>query len=105
MSPSTRTAALPPQPFPFLGCWATGGLAPGFGFVGAGGGDGLGGGGGGGPAGGGGLGGCGDIVIASIIRVLAPFSTAAESSVGSNTVETSPNRTLAPGASGASPFT
>src|SRR6266571_3605266 len=39
MSPSTRTAALPPQPFPFLGCWATGGLAPGFGFVGAGGGD------------------------------------------------------------------
>src|SRR5438034_9320701 len=108
MSPNTRTAALPPQPFPFLGCWATGGLGPGFGFVGAGGGGaglgaaaeafagagaGLRGGGGGGAAAGGGLGGCGDIVITSIIRVLAPFSTAAESSVGPTTAETLPNRT------------
>src|SRR6266550_4033950 len=124
MIPSTRTAALPPQPFPFFGCWATGGLAPGFGFLGGrgegpgfaatgaafgGAAAGLGAGGGGGGGGGGGaaaaLGGGGDIVINSITRVLPPFSTPTESSVGSNTVETSPNRTVAPGASGASPFT
>src|SRR5438034_793750 len=95
-----------------------GGLAPGFGFLGGrGGGPGFaatgaafgGAGAGLGAEGGGGaaaaLGGCGDIVITSITRVLPPFSTPTESSVGSNTVETSPNRTAAPGASGASPFT
>src|SRR5213593_2961037 len=124
MIPSTRTAALPPQPFPFLGWCATGGgcLAPAFGLGGAG----LGAGGlgaaafgaaalgaagfaGGFAAGGAGcaagLGGCGDMCSTSIIRVLPPFSTPAESSVGSNTVDTSPNRTVAPGASGDSPFT
>src|SRR3989442_9542308 len=39
MIPSSKTAALLPQPFPFLGCCcATGGdgLAPGFGFAGTG---------------------------------------------------------------------
>src|SRR2546428_11911101 len=37
MIPSSRTAALPPQPLPFLGCCcATGCLAPAFGLAGAG---------------------------------------------------------------------
>src|SRR5213592_545706 len=39
------------------------------------------------------------------ICVPPPFTTPSASSVGSNTSWTSPNRTIAPGASGASPFT
>src|SRR2546426_7331671 len=108
MIPSSKTAALLPQPFPFLGCCcATGGdgLAPGFGFAGAGfaaagfAGAGFAAAGFEACAGAGGFGGGGDIVSTSIIRVLAPFATPAASSVGSNTVVTSPNRTFAPGAS------
>src|SRR3989442_4376758 len=112
MIPSSKTAALLPQPFPFLGCCcATGGdgLAPGFGFAGtgfaaAGFAGGFGGAGFEACAGAEGFGGGGDIVSTSIIRVLPPFATPAASSVGSNTVVTSPNRTVAPVAGGASPF-
>src|SRR2546426_7368877 len=117
MIPRSSTAALPPQPFPFFS-WATGGFAPALGLVGAGfaaagfavAGFGAGGGFGGagaGTAGAGavGLGGGGDMVKTSIMRVPPPFATPAASSVGSNTIETSPNRMLAPGASGVSPLT
>src|SRR5712664_237472 len=133
MIPSRSTAALPPQPLPFF-CAATGGggFAPGFGFAGAGlaaagfaaagfagadaFGDGAGlAGGAGGAAGTAGAGlvggrfatggaGGGTITICSITRVPPPFATPAPSSVGSNTSETSPNRTVDPGASGASPL-
>src|SRR6266550_7450655 len=121
MIPRSSTAALPPQPFPFFS-WAKGGFAPAFGLAGAGfaaagftagfavagfaaGGD-LGGA-GAGTAGAGavGLGVGGDMVRTSIMRVPPPFATPAASSVGSNTIETSPNRTLAPGASAVSPLT
>src|SRR5256885_13428964 len=103
MIPSSRTAALPPQPLPFLGCCcATGCLAPAFGLAGAGfpaaglaaaglavAGFGAGFGAAGFAAGAGaGVGGaafdrCADIVSTSITRVLPPLFTAAESSVRS----------------------
>jgi len=129
MIPSRSTAALPPQPLPFFCSRAGGGgFVPGLGFAGAGlatagfaaaafaGADARGGGaaGAGRPAGtagpglvggrfAGGAGG-GDITICSITRVPPPFATPTPSSVGSNTSETSPNRTVAPGVSGASPL-
>src|SRR5690349_2414142 len=102
MIPRRSTAALPPHPLPFFS-GATGALAPAFGFVAFGtvGGFAAAGFGAGGAA----LGaGGGDIVITSSTRVPPPFATSAASSVGSNTSETSPNRTVAPGASGASPL-
>src|SRR5882762_8255712 len=119
MIPKRSTAALPPHPLPFFSC-ATGALAPAFGFAGAGlaapgfgtgggfaaagfdaGGAALGA--GAGTAGAGLVGGV-DRLICSITRVPPPFATDAASSVGSNTSEISPNRTVAPGASGASPL-
>src|SRR6267154_5407201 len=120
MIPTSSTAALPPQPFPFFsatGAWG-GGFAPGLGFgaalaaaglaagpalagaaglAGAGAGVGL-----GGAGAGVGVGFAGDLPVApcmvmtSITRVPLPFATPLPSSVGSNTVATSPNRTFAP---------
>src|SRR5688572_33264899 len=90
--PKTSTAALLPHPFPFFFCCATGGFGLGLatGFAG-----GAAGAGGGAFGGGAGIG-----FIASIIRVPPPLATPTESSVGSNTTDTSPNRTVAPGARG-----
>src|SRR5207237_10663378 len=109
--PSRSTAALPPHPLPFFSC-ATGGCFPAtFGFVGAAFAGALGGGGaearfgaGGAGAGAAAFDGCGDIVSTSITRVPPPFAMLSPSSVGSNTSAISPNRTVAPGARGASPL-
>src|SRR2546427_11832409 len=109
MIPSSKTAALLPQPFPFLGCCcATGGdgLAPGFGFAGtgfaaAGFAGGFWGAGFGGWAGGGGFWGGGGIVSTSVIRGLPPFAPPPPPSGGSDTGGASPNPAVAPGGSGA----
>src|SRR2546430_4197309 len=115
---TTSAAALPPQPLPFWGggCWAAGRLGLGPGREGVGGcglSGGLGGAGGrlgdaGGWEGGdAGLGGALSAVEWGVrsICVPPPFAMLRASSLGSNTSCTSPSRTVAPGASGASPFT
>src|SRR3989454_2166792 len=114
--PTTSAAAPPPQPLPFLGrgCWAAGRLGLGPGREGVGGcgvRGGLGGGrlgdAGGWEGGDAGLGGALGAVEWGVrsICVPPPFAMLRASSLGSNTSCTSPSRTVAPGASGASPFT
>src|SRR5258708_21769857 len=103
--PSTTIAALAPHPFPFFS--AAGGGTGRFGAAFAGdaaaaGGAALGAGAGAGAAG---LGAGAGAFNASIILVPPPLATPIASSVGSNTSCTSPKRTMAPGANGASPCT